>query len=118
LKKNMLNEIKSKVKELRGASDTLSYSVGVNKWSIRLKLAIYFVTVYFITSTLFYPIGAFGYFLSGVLCMFIPGLIAAMRTEEKQNKEFEKHIENAKFLESYYKGELMEHGYDWRKVDE
>ena len=34
----------------------------------------------------------------------------------KEIKKTQTYIENAEFLESYWKGALWENGYDWRKV--
>jgi hypothetical protein len=108
-------EINNKIKELRNASKAIQEANAFTKWVLRAQMTVFFGMIYFITSALVYPWGGIGYFMSGVLTIMIPGLIKVMVNGEKDIKKNNKHIENAEFLESYWKGELMEQGYDWRK---
>jgi hypothetical protein len=112
----MIEDITSKIKEIRGACDIIEQQTKSSKIMTRYQLVIYFAYVFTITVSFVHPWGAIGYFTAGILTLFAMGIVTSMLQQEKLRKENEVHMESAKFLESYYKGTLMENGYDWRKV--
>ena len=112
----MYEEIVEKIRKLRIAKRDITVYLKAQKLAKLFFIFLFFSSVFLCTIVLLGEAG-YMYFAAGFFFFFGLSTIPATIKIEKDINNLVKDVENADFLESYWKADLLEWGYDWRKLD-
>jgi hypothetical protein len=104
-------ELKGKIKEIREAGDALEDLQNKTKSYIKILRGFCWISLscmgYFIYTQTYL-------FLAGCLFLTMIWFAIAMKIAKDEMEKREEHIDQSRMLESWWKGEIIENGDEWR----